>query len=352
MKKVKNMIKEKIFGFVQRSLENEKNFFYSPIRALLWFFSYFFKTAVYLKNFLYDKRFLKPKKVKPFVISIGNIVAGGAGKTPFTIYLAAYFLKKQKKVAIVSRGYGGKIGDQNIVLCKKENKIFSPEIVGDEPALISNRLCDAYVIVGKNKVRSAEIAEKLHADVVIVDDGFQHRRLHRDLDLVIVDDQKTSNPHFLPRGYLRDFFKRLERTDLVIVSNCIEPRIFDSSRLYTKPNFSCIKDLRGNQKEFFQKKIGVFCAIARPNFFMELLKSLGYEIVLEHFGIDHAHFSEDLLKNLANQAKEKGAEGLICTEKDFIKLSFLNTIIPIYYLEIDIKIVSGEDKLIKLVNEI
>ncbi len=333
-------MRERIFVFVQKAIDGKKGILYCFARMVLYIFSFFFKWAVFFKNFFYDRGILKQKKVRPLVISIGNIVAGGTGKTPFTIYLANFFLKRQKKVAIISRGYGGKLKKENIVLCKSENKVFPPDYVGDEPLLMSNRLPLAYVIVGKNKVRSAKIAEELKADIIILDDGFQHRKLWRDLNFVMLGARSN---HFLPRGYLRDFPKRLREADLIIGE---ESR--GKTDLLIEKTFSDVKDKNG-KKDFFQKKIGVFCAIANPRSFTSLLKKLGYEIVLEHFALDHVGFDADFLNDFALKAKNRGAEGLICTEKDFIKLKLAETLIPIYYLEIDTKIVSGEDKLIRLV---
>lgn len=341
------MFKEKLFAFVQRAMDGHEGWNYFLARPFLLFFSFFFKAGVFCKNYLYDANILKPKKVRPFVISIGNIVAGGVGKTPFTIFLAEYFLKKQKKVAIISRGYGRK-GKKSYVLCKKENKLLPAALVGDEPALIANRLDDIYVIVDKSKVKAAALAERLGSDIVILDDGFQHRKLHRDLDLVLVNEKMPE--HFLPRGVLRDFPKRLKKADLVIVSNA-KKNEFLNPFIYTRPIFSCLKDLNGKIVDFKGKKIGAFCALANPRFFIELLKISGFEIIVEHFGVDHGNFSEDMLEKLAKEAMQKGATALICSEKDFIKLYAVKTMLPIYYLEINIEIIFGKERLISVVSK-
>jgi tetraacyldisaccharide 4'-kinase len=355
-------MKEKIILLAQRAIDGKKTPLCSLLRSFFYFVSLFFALFVFLKNLFYDLKFFKPKKVTPYVISIGNIVAGGSGKTPMTIYLANFFFEKKKKVAIVIRGYGGKIVKQNknVVVCKNEGKIYGADFIGDESAFLANRLPFAYIIVGKDKCLSAKVAEGLGVDVILLDDGFQHRRLHRDLDMVLIDAKKPiSNGHFLPRGYLRDFPSRLRKAHLTVLTNAKNLKLNDlvlkyskGPFLFTKPIFSFLKDLNGKPLDFFNEKIGVFCAIANPHFFIDLLKDLKYEIVFSHFGVDHSFFGSSCIEKMAEEAFLKGAKALICTEKDFIKLKGdIKTKIPIYYVEIDIQIISGKENLIKLISK-
>ena len=347
-------IKEKIYFFVQKTIEEKTkglfSFFFFLFKMFLYFSSLIFRFFVFIKNALYDLKLLKPKKIGIPIISIGNIVAGGTGKTPFTLYLGKKLAKRGLNVAIISRGYGARIKKSILLLDQNEK---SPKEIGDEPFLISKRLPFCNVIVGRKKIRSIEIAKEKKVDVILLDDGFQSRKLHRDIDIVVLNAKKPfSNNHFLPRGFLRDNPKRLKKADLVVVNNANE-RIEDRKYLslpaiYTQPTFSSLKNLRGEKiKNFLKKKVAVFCAIANPKRFSEFLqRERFFEIVEEIFLLDHASFDINFLKKCADKAKEKEAESLICTEKDAVKLpADLNLSLPVYYVEIDLKIIFNEEYL-------
>ena len=156
---------------------------------LLKFCSIFYGIGSGFKNYLYDKNILKPKKVDAFVISIGNFTTGGVGKTPVVAEIAKYFVDKGERVAIVSRGYGGKLNNKNInVISDGINLYYKADMAGDEPYWLAVNLNMCAVLTCSNRVKAAEYAIKeLGVTKIILDDGFQHRKMARDLNVVLVD---------------------------------------------------------------------------------------------------------------------------------------------------------------------
>lgn len=195
------------------------------IFALLRFCSFFYGLGSGFKNFLYDRGFLKPKKVDAFVISVGNFTTGGVGKTPVVAEIAKYFVDKGERVAIISRGYGGKLNNKKVnVISDGVNLYYKADMAGDEPYWLAVNLNMCAVLTCSNRVKAAEYAIKqLRVTKIILDDGFQHRKMARDLDIVLVDSEKMfGNENLLPAGPLREKpdFKRVSK--LVIVSKNID----------------------------------------------------------------------------------------------------------------------------------
>lgn len=196
------------------------------IFRLLQVCSFFYGIGSGSKNFLYDKGILKPKKVDAYVISVGNFTTGGVGKTPVVCELARYFVNKGERVAIISRGYGGKLDNKQVnVISDGINLFYKADMAGDEPYWLAVNLNMCAVLTCSNRFKAAEYAVKeLGVTKIILDDGFQHRKMHRDLDIVLVDSEKMfGNENLLPAGPLRegmDGFKRVDK--LLVMSKNIE----------------------------------------------------------------------------------------------------------------------------------
>ena len=194
--------------------------------VLLDFCSLFYKFASRTKNFLYDKKILKPKKVSAYVISIGNMTTGGVGKTPVVLEIAKYLAKKGKKVAIVSRGYGGKLSNKDVNVISDGKSIFyTAQMAGDEPFMLAQKAQGVCVLTCRDRFKASKFAvENFNIDTIILDDGFQHRKLHRDLDIVLMDSKMgLGNEKLLPAGPLREGAEALERIDkLLIVSKNLD----------------------------------------------------------------------------------------------------------------------------------
>lgn len=270
-----------------------------------WYFaplSMGYALAVWVRNFLYDRKWLAITRVPATVISVGNIVAGGSGKTPLVLLLAKMF--PQKNIAILSRGYGG---------------------MADEAQIFARRLPHAKVYVGKNRVLLAKQAVKEGAEIVLLDDGFQYRRLHRDFDLVLLAEGR----HFLPWGFLRDHPKRLKKADLLIGPSAEVEFTYKVDR---------IVNIKGEVlPTICGKKAALFCGIAKPLAFRKMVQDLGVEIVQELFLADHEPIFKKKLNDLASQA-----DLILCTEKDAVKLPL--TDLPVYFLEISLEITRGQQR--------
>lgn len=299
--------------------------------SLLKFCSFFYGIGSGLKNSLYDKNILKPQKVKAYVISVGNLTTGGVGKTPVVAQIANYLIEKGEKVAIVSRGYGAKLSNKNINLISDGNKtFFNATIAGDEPVWLAQNT-KAVVITTKNRFEGAKFAvEKFGATKIILDDGFQHRKFHRDLDIVLVDSEKVfGNENLLPAGPLREGMEAFSRIDkLIIVSkNTDHTRAEKYAKImgkklkkdtlvcYTEPDFVYnIFNPEEILQDSEQEQILAFSAIGQPQQFYNFLKD--YDVVKTiDFDDHHIYFQEDIDKLL-----EHGTKTFVTTEKDAQKL--------------------------------
>ena len=175
------------------------------IIILLLPLSILFRAIIAIRNYLYDTNRLKARTLPCKVISIGNITTGGSGTTPTVEFLSLYLKSLGKNVGIISRGYGRTSKNTKIVT-DGINKPTSWEICGDEAFLLANKLDNIPIIVGKSKYDSGlKMATEFNTDIIIIDDGFQHRSLHRDLDIVLVNSKDTSKDHLpVPLGALRE----------------------------------------------------------------------------------------------------------------------------------------------------
>lgn len=326
------------------------------IRALLQGMSQCYRAGVALRNLAYDKQFFSSHRFPLPVISVGNIVAGGTGKTPFVLYLARELLKIGK-VAILSRGYRSQI-EKSGKVAKLDHEDSSCEIYGDEPSLLAKELPEAMVWVGKERVQSAKEALFLDAEFIILDDGMQHRQLCRDIEIGMMDGLDLFGRGFyLPRGLLRDSPRRLQEMDLILVSSISSESQLEEAKLKIK-NYTSAPIVGTtlqvmNANEIKGKRVGAFCAIAKPERFLQTLKEAGAEVVESMTAFDHALFSKQDLSLFSKKCKAKGAELLVCTEKDAIKLhGSLDLELPILTLKTELKIFSGEAYLIDLLRKI
>jgi len=330
----------------------------SFIKFLLRILSLFYRLAVSVRNWAFDKGLLKRYHPPvPLVISIGNIVAGGSGKTPVTLLVAQEFVG-EFQVAVLSRGYKSKVENHATptILSQGKGPLFSAAYCGDEPYLIAEKIPQAIVIVGHNRHKSSNLAARAGANVILLDDGMQHRYLARDLDVVVMDAENPfGHGYFLPRGFLREHVKSIARAHMVILNHVQTPAQFDEVRtLIAKRTSAPIIGTRMEVEALvsFQgplalslagKKVGVFCGIAQPDKFKQTLESLGAEIVASYLVSDHQPVNQEKLKSFALRAEKEGAEFLVCTEKDKVKLSsHFTCALPIIWLQMKLVIVAGQ----------
>ena len=189
---------------------------------LLKFCSVFYGIGSSAKNFLYDKGIIKPKKVDAFVISVGNFTTGGVGKTPVVAELARYFVDKGERVAIVSRGYGGKLDNKKVnVISDGINLYYKADMAGDEPYWLAVNLNMCAVLTCSNRYKACQHAIKeLGVTKIILDDGFQHLKLQRDFNIMLIDGNlKFGNGKLLPQGPLREPISEISRADCILIMN-------------------------------------------------------------------------------------------------------------------------------------
>lgn len=291
---------------------------------LLDFASFFYGIGSGLKNLLYDKKILKPKKVNAFVISVGNITTGGVGKTPVVSEIAKYI---GEKTAIISRGYGGKLDNKNINVISDGEKIYyDAKLAGDEPFWLAENTKGTIVITCKNRYEGAKYAiEKFEAKTIILDDGFQHRKLHRDLDIVLMDSKMGfGNEKLLPAGPLREGMEAFSRIDkLVVVSKDIDhSRAEKLAKIMVKkmkvPTFVCrtepdyVYNIQNNKKLAEGTEVTAISAIGQPEQFYAFLKD--YNVKQTKSFDDHHSYTED----------EIPQGTIITTEKDAVKMKDFN----------------------------
>lgn len=306
--------------------KNPKGFIFN----LLKFCSLFYTIGSRCKNILYDRHFIKPQKVDAFVVSVGNFTTGGVGKTPIVAEIAKYFVSNGDKPAIISRGYGGRLNNKNVhVISDGINLYYTADMAGDEPYWLSVNIDGCAVLTCSNRYNAAKYAvEALGCNKIILDDGFQHRKLYRDSDLVLVDSEKMfGNENLLPAGPLREGtegFKRLDK--LIIVSkNKDHTRAEKLAKImHKKQNVNVIlcktePDYVYNivTGEHLEKgtAITALSAIGQPEQFYQFLE--GDYIIKSKKTFDDHHIYT--LKDIEN------IEGnIVTTEKDAVKLALLN----------------------------
>ena len=300
----------------------------------------------------YRHNLLQSKSLPCRVIAIGNISAGGTGKTPMTIYLARELQQSGKRVAVISRGYKGAAEKGGGIVSDGQNVLMDAGWAGDEPFMMASRLKGIPVVVGKNRHEAGMLAiREFEPDVIVLDDAYQHLKLKRDINLVLLDhDRPFGNSHLLPRGILREPLDALARADACILTRSpqgADLEVFSNrSKLksvlpqipvfssYHAPYFYLIKS--GDRtplndiSEFLtspeldrvkQNKVYGFSGIARNDAFQHTVGKTGFNAVGYHEFDDHHRYSATDLEDIVQTAKRAGANCLISTEKDHARIA-------------------------------
>ncbi len=314
---------------------------------LLYPLYFLYKAGGQIKSALYMKQIFRSKQAPLLTISVGNISFGGSHKTPLSMHLLAFLIKQGYKPALVSRGYRGKWEHQGEILSDGKNIFGSWRDSGDEPFMVAQNFPEVGVFIGKNRLFSCRKAKSLGFDVAVLDDGFQHQKLKRDIDMVLYDpNEKTA---------LREPLSSLSRTHFVLVEERhflrSEKRIQKMSlktHLFAYSVFS--KGLFNIKNRIFEplprverKKVLVLSGIARPERFFSLLEEQGIKHCYALKFPDHFAYPRSSVKKIMDVYNRHKADMIITTEKDSVKLQGIKDFdsIPVYYLKIGLKIEDG-----------
>lgn len=300
--------------------------------------SFLYEQIVGVKNSFYDRGLISTYKAPMPVISIGNLTVGGTGKTPLTDFCLKHLVKSGKRVAVISRSYRA---DAEAPCWVDVSHPFGARYYGDEPLLLAQANPEVSVFVGSSKWATAEYAaSKGKYDVLVVDDGFQHRKLQRDLNIVILDATETlTNYEVVPEGRGRESWKGLERADLILLTKCNLADEADLKTIEAKlPQDKEVLHFRYDLQKFWNqqrteskscaemqgKKLFLVSAIARPDVFEKMMREIG-EVSKKslHFRDHHQYSDEDVRKiveEFEKSQKNGQSDYLITTEKDAVKL--------------------------------
>jgi len=301
---------------------------------------------------LYKLRIFRQYRANTFVISVGNLTVGGNGKTPFTILLARALKEEGLKVAVSHRGYKGAY-ENTIKLISDEEHVFEDaQKAGDEPLLIARNLKGIPVIVGKNRKAALKfLEEKVQPDVVILDDSFQHLKVHHDFDFLLFNGNNPIGNGFLtPAGMLREPQGAMKYADCFVLNDISgEVRIQKIFKKYSTPIFSTyyhiahfIHYANFKKKEssvFIGKKIYLLSGIGNPSSFERSIRELGLNFVHHYQFSDHNEFSKNEITSILKSAKNQNVDAIITTEKDFVKLKKLDLDVErFYYAKLEVEI--------------
>ncbi|MFZ4081130.1 MAG: tetraacyldisaccharide 4'-kinase [Pirellula sp.] len=320
------------------------------VRGALWFASFPYQAAVLCRNKAYEFGWIRSHRPGVPVISVGNLTAGGTGKTPACVWIAKWLRERDHRVAILSRGYGALADGLN-----------------DEAREIETLLPDVPHLQASNRIETSGVAvEELQMQILVLDDGFQHRRLARDLDIVLLD---ATNPfgwgYLLPRGLLREPLKGLRRADLVIVTRSDQVSTQELASLRTKvqranPKAGWVESIHSPVRwrnasgeslpleSLSGKPAMAVSGIGNPNAFLKTLKDLSIPVIEQVLFPDHHPYSPMDVRGIIERASQCSVppQSILCTGKDLAKFSSDQLgQLPLWALEIELKIVSGAEVL-------
>ena len=329
-----------------------------PLAMLFW-------GILFWRNLFYTFGFFVSRKLPTKVISIGNITTGGTGKTPAVIYLANILIKRGKRVAVLSRGYGRKTAGTQLVT-DGNTPVLDWRNFGDEPTLISKALSGVPVVVDEKRHRGGMfLVDRFNPDVIIMDDAFQHRAIERDVDIVLINSQDQRSDHkLLPYGFLREPWIHLKRAHAIIFTktNLMKPAPFlrSMARKSRVPRFRSVLlcgplvSPEGEYKEILKENsVLALSAVGDHGGFLRTLNSAGLNVVEELVFKDHHDYTQDDVELTQKHLLKSGAEYVVTTEKDMVKLDQLDlSRIEIYSIGIEFKLSKkAENRLLEIIKK-
>ena len=297
--------------------------------------------VVRARNELYERGLLRSRRLQGPVVSVGNLSAGGSGKTPFVILLGELLKARGIKFDVLSRGYGRRSRGVRLV-----DPAGLPQEFGDEPLLIARKL-QVPVVVGEDRYDAGRFAEsKFGAQLHVLDDGFQHRALARDFDIVLVTPQ-DANDRLLPAGRLRESLHSLRRADAIVLASGASAESFSiNGKLIWRVR-------RGIVPLNVPPRPVVFCGIARPQNFVLQLRAANIEPVAEAFYRDHHAYREKDIRDLRELKQRSEAGGFVTTEKDAVNLGgYLSALAPLAVIPVKMELSDAANALDTMLHKI
>jgi len=301
--------------------------------------SYIYILITRIRNFFYNNELIKSYKSKSYVISVGNIIAGGTGKTPIIIYLAKMLKNEGYKVGIITGGYKRK--SKSLLVVHNANKLSTTvDKAGDEAYMIAKEVGSPLLIHDKKYMALKEMDNLFEIDVVLVDDGFQHRKIYRDLDLVLINQKSIDEEYLIPAGYLREEKKNLKRADAILYRDLNKVIEY----LDDKESFKFTSNI--NTDKITENGAIVVTAIANPSNFINFLIGNNARIEKIFSFKDHHFFSENDIDDILKYCKSNNIKNVYTTEKDNVKLNIYKSLfdkLDINILSIELEIEFGNE---------
>ncbi|WP_306533210.1 tetraacyldisaccharide 4'-kinase [Geobacter sp.] len=318
--------------------------------AFLVMFSVPYGIVVRLRALAYAKGIFRVHRLNRPVISVGNLTVGGTGKTPMVALVTRLLMERGKRVAVISRGYGGSLEGEMRIVSDGYTVFLTAAEAGDEPVHLATAVPGLMAVIGSDRHAAGRLAlEQLNPDVFILDDGFQHLRLHRDLNILLMDCRSPlGNGHTLPAGLLREPPSALKRADLVVYTRCAgvgAPSVHGTvPSCRAGHSLTGVELLPSGDRQPFEKLRGrrgvAFAGIAEPEAFFASLRDKGVDIVATVPFDDHCRYGEPEVARLAETCRTAGADFLITTGKDAVKLTpLLGGLGPVYVAVLEMRLI-------------
>jgi tetraacyldisaccharide 4'-kinase len=339
-------------------------------RAILWLPAKLYELAVRLRVAAYETEYRRPKRLDATVIAVGNITLGGTGKTPLAAYIARYVKSEDHSVAILTRGYGRESSGMLTLNAARESSTNdradsintaqahnSYAEFGDEPLMLARALPDIPIVINKDRYEGGRWAiDALGAEVLVLDDAYQHLALARDLNILLIDaPDPFGGFEMVPFGRLREPLYAIKRADLVIVTRADKPfdqaqtnaiiKHFCGEKVSVMYAYSSVTSLRHIEtgemyetNQFTGWNAALLCGIGNPHAFADDILQVGINIVGENFFADHHAFTQQDLDRATRAAQDAGADLIVTTEKDAVRLEGLkHGAVPVYAAQLEIQ---------------
>ncbi|MEJ2587437.1 MAG: tetraacyldisaccharide 4'-kinase [Deltaproteobacteria bacterium] len=336
----------------------------------LAFLSLVYRGGIYLRLKAYRRKLIREQALPGFVISVGNLTAGGTGKTPAVITLAKWAVGQGYRTAILSRGYGGRKQKRPLAVSDGSSILEDASVTGDEPYLMAGAVPGVPVVVFKNRYRAGLCAKKwFGTDIFLLDDGYQHLHLERDLNIALVDaNNPFGNGHLLPWGPLREPIGELKRADAVVLTRYKQGDAAGGTEAFLTKRFPKMPLFQANHRpkeviftnaseprppEFLRfKRVAAFAGIAHPEVFKKTLENLGAEVVAFREFSDHHPYTSGDIRSLIQMKRDAGASFLLTTEKDWVRISDISPAgLDLAYLIIEFAFSTNGERFFQMIRD-